>query len=101
MLLLLGRLTINPDVMDEYEAAVAAMSPKVLKEDGCAYYSLTVEDKTAGVVAVAELWRDEAALLHHFTQPWILDFLTKFQSHVVDSTIRAYDAENERDLPGG
>jgi len=101
MLLVLGRLTINPDVIDDYEADLTKMIPKVLTEDGCRYYSLVIENKDKGIVSVSELWDDEAALLKHFTQPWIVDFVTKFGAQIQASTLKVFDASNERDLPGG
>lgn len=100
MLLVLGQLTINKDIVDAYEADLNEMIPKVKQEDGCLYYSLCFQDKANGVVSVSEMWTDEAALLTHFTQPWIVDFMTKYGSHVLGSTLKVYDAENERPLPG-
>ncbi len=100
MIAVIGRLTMNPDIMDTYESDLAVMIPKVLTEDGCHYYALHVEDKVKGTVAVTEMWRNEAALLAHFGQPWIVEFMEKYGSAVLGSTLKVYDLADERDLPG-
>lgn len=100
MLLVLGRLTLPADTIGDFDRDLKAMLPRVLAEDGCRYYSLVPEDRAAGTVAVAEMWRDEAALIAHLQQPWILEFMASYGEKILESSVKVYDAANERDLPG-
>lgn len=99
MIILMGRLTIKPDVAKAYSEDVEDMSKKVVAEDGCLYYSLVVEDAEKGIVSVSEIWRDEPALFVHWGQPWVTEFLEKYGSAVTGSTLQMYDGSNQRDLP--
>lgn len=100
MISIIGRLNINPAVMVDYAKDVKALSEKVVAEDGCHYYSLVVEDAKKGIVSIAELWRDEPALFVHWGQPWVTEFMEKYGAEVTGSTLKMYDTNNERDLPG-
>ncbi len=99
MIVLMGRLTINPRVIKTYEADVKKLSKKVLNEDGCLYYSLVVEDREKATVSVSEMWRDESALFVHWGQAWVTGFMEKYGSSVTSDTLQMYDASNQRDLP--
>ena len=87
MITIIGRLNIEPAVMENYDRDVKELSSKVVKEDGCHFYSLVVEDK-------------EPALFVHWGQPWVTDFMEKYGAKVTGSTLKMYDTTNERDLPG-
>jgi len=99
MLLVIGKMTMDAAVIDALSTDVMAMLPKVLQEDGCYHYSLAAEDTDAGIIAVAEMWRDEAALIKHLKQPWIVEFSRKYGPKMLGSTVKVYDAVNERSLP--
>ncbi len=99
MISIVGRLTLNPATMTAYTSDAAAMSEEVVKEDGCIFYSLLVEDTENGIVSIAEIWRDEPALFVHWSQPWVTAFMEKYGSQVTGSTLKLYDVSNERDLP--
>lgn len=99
MITIIGRLNIEPAGMENYDRDVKELSSKVIKEDGCHFYSLVVEDKENGVVTIAEIWRDEPALFVHWGQPWVTDFMEKYGAKVTGSTLKMYDTTNERDLP--
>ena len=100
MISIVGRLTLNPEIMTIYASDAAAMSEDVVKEDGCVFYSLLVEDFEKGVVCVSEIWRDEPALFVHWGRPWVTAFMEKYGAQVTGSTLKLYDLSNERDLPG-
>lgn len=101
MIFVQGTMTMDPACIPAFKVAVAAMVEKVRAEEGCLHYSLLVEDDATGFVQVTEAWRDDAALLVHFTMPWIADFLAKFSAHMQASTVQIYDvAGAPRPLPG-
>lgn len=100
MISIIGRLALNPETMKTYSSDAAALNKKVAIEDGCVFYSLLVENLDEGIVSVAEIWRDEAALFVHWDQPWVTAFMEKYGAQVTGSTLKLYDLSNERDLPG-
>jgi len=100
MIFVAGTMTMNPEIIDDFKADVAAMVDKVRAEDGCLHYSLLIEDADKGLVNVLEKWRDDDALLVHFEQPWIMAFFEKFFPHLRDTTVKVFDISGERPLPG-
>ena len=100
MIFVQGMMTMDPACIADFERDVAAMLGKVRADDGCLFYSLLVEDAARGLVVVCEQWRDDAALLVHFTQPWIADFLGNYGEKMLDSTVQVFDiAGDPRPLP--
>jgi len=91
MIALLGEMTLPPELMGAFEREVAAMRSKVLAEQGCHHYSLLIEDRAAGLVNVAEVWDDDAALVVHMKQPWIGAFMARFGGHILGSTVMIHD----------
>ncbi len=100
MIFVQGTMNMEPACIADFERDVAAMVGKVRAEDGCLFYSLLVEDAATGLVIVCEQWRDDAALLVHFTQPWIADFLGQYGEKMLASTVQVFDIAGEpRPLP--
>ena len=99
MIIVAGTLTINPAKIGEFVRDVAAMVDRVRAEAGCYHYSLLVEDAATGLVNVLEQWEDDAALLVHFTQPWIAEFSRRHGPEMLASTVRILDVAGERPLP--
>jgi quinol monooxygenase YgiN len=100
MIFVQGTMNMNPAIIPEFTADVAAMRPKVLTEDGCQYYSLLVEDAATGLVNVIEQWSDDDALKVHFTMPWVSGFFAKYVGHMQASTVQVFDiAGVPRPLP--
>jgi quinol monooxygenase YgiN len=100
MIFVQGTMNMDPACIAEFVSDVAAMRGKVLAEDGCLHYSLLVEDAATGLVNVIEQWRDDDALIVHFTMPWIGTFFAKYASKMRASTVQIFDiAGDARPLP--
>lgn len=100
MIFVQGTMTMDPACIADFKADVAAMIEKVRAEDGCLQYSLLVEDDADGLVQVLEQWRDDDALMVHFSMPWIADFFAKFAPKMRASTVQIFDiAGDPRPLP--
>jgi quinol monooxygenase YgiN len=100
MIFVQGTMNMQPDCIPDFVADVAAMRDKVVAEDGCSFYSLLIEDAATGLVNVIEQWRDDDALMVHFTKPWIAEFFAKFSPKMLASTVQIFDvAGNARPLP--
>jgi quinol monooxygenase YgiN len=100
MIFVAGTLTVNPALLAEFQQDVAAMAGRVRQEPGCHHYSLLTEDAQTGLVNVLEQWADDAALSTHLMQPWIVEFYTKYVSHLLALNVKVYDISGERALPG-
>ena len=61
MIFVAGTMTMNPEIIDDFKAEVAAMVDKVRAEDGCLHYSLLVEDADKGLVNDCLLYTSDAA----------------------------------------
>jgi quinol monooxygenase YgiN len=100
MIFVAGTLTVNPALLPEFQADVAAMAGRVRQERGCHHYSLLAEDPRTGLVNVMEQWSDDEALAVHLKQPWVVDFFNKYVSHLLALNVKVYDISGERALPG-
>ena len=100
MIFVAGTMTLNPNVLVDFERDVAAMLAQVKEEKGCRHYSLLVEDASSGVVNVHEVWDDDAALTTHLAQPWIATFFNRYSGHMRSHTLKIYDIAGMRSLPG-
>lgn len=100
MIFVQGTMNMEPNCIPDFVKDVASMREKVLCEDGCLFYSLLVEDAETGLVNVVEQWRDDDALLKHFTMPWIGDFMGRYGNKMMASTVQIYDISGDaRPLP--
>jgi quinol monooxygenase YgiN len=100
MIFVAGTMTFEPAHIAGFQRDVAAMIETVRAEAGCHHYSLLVEDADAGIVNVLEQWTDDAALLAHLKQTWILEFFGRHGGHLKASTVRIFDISGIRPLPG-
>lgn len=100
MIFVQGTMNMEPSCIPDFVTDVAAMRDKVLSEDGCHFYSLLIEDAATGLVNVIEHWRDDDALMVHFTMPWIGEFFTKYSPKMQASTVQIFDISGQaRPLP--
>ena len=90
MLMVIGKMKMAQSVMDDIAEDIVKLVPQVLKEDGCVHYSLAIENNKNGLVAVCEVWRDEAALAVHLEQPWVTDFSAKFMPLLESHTLKIF-----------
>ena len=60
---------VKPGCLEEQEKRVRASAAKCLQEDGCLRMEVFVPEGQANKLVLSELWRDEAALEVHRSQP--------------------------------
>ena len=99
MIFVAGTLTVKPALLADFQADVAAMIGRVRREQGCHHYSLLAENSATGLVNVLEMWDDDAALVTHLRQPWIVTFFNKYVNHLLAMSVKVYDISGVRDLP--
>lgn len=98
MFMIIGQMTMAKEAMGNYAEDVQSLIDKVVKEDGCKYYSLAVQDEEAGLICVTEIWSDEDALNVHLKQPWVQAFNEKYMSLLKSHTLKIYDGDYVRDF---
>lgn len=99
MIFVSGTINIDPAHALEFASDITALFPTVRAEAGCLQYALHLEDAATGRFNVIERWADDAALVVHLKQPWIVDFYGKYIAHVQAMDMHVYDVAGVRDLP--
>ena len=93
MLMVIGKMKMAQSAMDDIADDIVKLVPQVLKEDGCVHYSLAVENNKNGLIAVCEVWRDDAALAVHLEQPWVTDFSAQVMPLLETHTLKVFNGD--------
>ena len=96
MIHVLAFITVNASELDTFLEIFKANVPKVLEEEGCVEYSVTVDFPTElpiqetnpNVVTVVEKWETFAHLQAHFTAPHMLEYKTKVEDIVEEVSLK-------------
>lgn len=99
MLIVAGTMIVQPEGLVALREIIGPHKQKTEAEDGSVLFSLGVVSETTGEVTVLEIWRDEAALRSHHTQPHTAYFLERVGPHINSMDLTLYDTANERPLP--
>ena len=100
MIIVAGYLTVDPAQLTRFEQAIAKVVDTVRKEDGCRHYSVPAEDRDRGLINVAEVWRDQAAVDTHLAQPWIKDLFARVMSLIRSTYAPIYEVVGVRERHG-
>ena len=96
MIHVLASITVNASELDTFLEIFKANVPKVMEEEGCVEYSVTVDFPTElpiqatnpNVVTVVEKWKTFAHLEAHFTAPHMLEYKAKVEGMVEDVSLK-------------
>ncbi len=96
MINVLASITVKASELDEFLEIFKTNVPKVLKEEGCLEYSVTVDFPTEvpiqeanpNIVTVVEKWETFPHLQAHFTAPHMLDYKAKVEGMVEDVSLK-------------
>jgi hypothetical protein len=72
---LVGTARARPGMADALEARLVSLVAPTRREAGCAAYHVHRDRADRDLFVFYEAWRDRAALLKHFEEPYILAFL--------------------------
>lgn len=97
MIILMGYIHLNPSDVSEFVTDVQAITRSTKAEEGCLFYTVTLDDASAGRMLVVERWRDEQSLAAHMQAQQTKTFLEKWASRMQSDVLR-YNASNERSL---
>lgn len=91
----MGTIRIPDGAIDRARPAMAAMLAASRAEDGCLAYSYAQDVLEPGVIHIAELWRDRAALDAHFQTPHMAAWRAQFGAiGVSDRDLMLYEADD-------
>lgn len=74
MLLISGTFRLSEDNLPEARSAMQRMIEASREEDGCISYAYAQDILDPKLIRVHEIWRDKAALDHHFTTRHLADW---------------------------
>ena len=101
MIIVIGRAEIDPAALPAILPQLAGMMAATRAEDGCISYSLAVEDAAAGIMTIAERWRDLAALQAHLATPHMAAFNAASRGMIRSLVATRYDASGAADVAVG
>ena len=96
MIHVLASITVKASEREAFLEIFKANVPRVLKEEGCVEYSVTVDFPTkvpiqetnANVVTVVEKWETFPHLEAHFTAPHMLEYKAEVEGMVKDVSLK-------------
>lgn len=97
MIIVMGHITLQPSDVSGFIADMQQFATTTRAEDGCLFFSATVEDAAAGRILVTERWRDQAALTAHL-EAHATEVFVKIWAGRMTGEILKFDAANERGL---
>ena len=99
MLVVGGRIRIDPKDRDKAVQAAAAMMRESNAEAGCISYVFSGDLEEPGVFRIFEEWEDEAALKAHFKTPHMATFNKVIGSlNVLEVDVKRYDVSQTSQL---
>jgi quinol monooxygenase YgiN len=99
MVIVQGKARFAPGVIDRHLEALQAMVAATREEEGCIAYSYAVDVSEPDTLRICELWRDQAALDHHFATPHMAALnAVMAEAKPLELAITAHDASDPRPL---
>jgi quinol monooxygenase YgiN len=97
MLLIVGTIRLPADKVADARPAMQRMVEASRAEDGCEEYCYSEDVLDPGLIHVEELWRDQAALDHHFASDHLAEWRATWrQLGIRDRNLRMYDVSEPR-----
>ena len=99
MLVVGGKIQIDPKDREKAVAAAAVMMRESNNESGCISYVFSEDLEQPGLFRIFEEWEDEAALKAHFKTPHMADFNKVIGSlKVLGADVKRYDVSKTTQL---
>ncbi|MEM7076993.1 MAG: putative quinol monooxygenase [Pseudomonadota bacterium] len=95
MIVVNGRLTIDPASLPAIKDALATMETASRAEAGCHDYTFSVEVNDAAQMRITESWESVEALQAHFATPHMAEFRKTLAAHPPNSSDVKFYEVNE------
>ncbi len=101
MIVIAGRVVVDPNKQDAAIPAAQEMMEETLKESGCAAYKFSADLTESGVFHIFEEWESQEALDAHFASPHMAKFRSTVGTlGVKEMTVSRYDVSKKGPLSG-
>jgi len=101
MIVIAGRVVVDPDNSDAAIPVAQEMMQETLKESGCAAYHFSADLAQKGVFHIFEEWETQEALDAHFASPHMAAFQKAVgELGVRELTVSRYDVSKKGPLGG-
>jgi quinol monooxygenase YgiN len=100
MIVIEGRLTVDPADRDTVAALMIPMSEASEAEDGCLQYRFSEEVGRPGQFRLAEIWESEDALGAHFGSPHMATFTAGLGPVTMDTELWKFQVTSREPLGG-
>ncbi len=81
MIVVNAKIVADENTIAAMKSAIAAMEIASRAEEGCEYYTFSVELNDPNVMRITERWLTAAALQAHFTTPHMAEFQAAMAAH--------------------
>lgn len=102
MIIVIGRVEVDPAKVDGLRPALQTMMRATFEESGCLSYSIAIEDEGGAdrpaVLSITERWSDERDLQSHGASAHMAAFNKAVEGAVWSLDLKIFDATNERPL---
>jgi len=102
MIVIAGRMSIDPAKRDEAAAAARTVGAATKAEAGCEAYEFSFDIDDPATIHIFERWASQEALDQHFQTPHLAAFGQALGSLGVHATdVRQYQIDSWKSLSGG
>lgn len=99
MIVIAGRMRFDAAKLDHALAVLAPVVAATRTELGNVHYGYHVDLDDPSVLFLFEEWRDEAALLAHFTMPYVVEFLDALPTlGMVEADVHRYEVTGKQPM---
>ncbi len=99
MIIVAGKLTIDPAKAEDAKEAAAAVMTATRAEAGNNAYVIAIDPIEEGVLNIFEQWADEDALTSHMGEPHMAAFMAAMGTFgIADMSVKKYTGAQESDL---
>ncbi len=92
MIVIAGRVTIDPDKAGEAVEAMVPMVEATLEEDGCIDYVLSMDPVQPGLIRIFEKWEDDDSLTAHIRSEHMAEYLGRMAGFgVTERLVERFD----------
>lgn len=99
MIVITGTVRFPAENLEAAKPHIQALVDATRQEDGCIDYRFSADMFDKGLIHIAEVWRDAAALTAHTTAPHIAPWRAAGKElGVHERKLSAFDADNQRSV---
>ena len=95
MIMVVGRIFVDPSDLEEFVSDTQSAASGAESQEGCLFYSFSVENAANGATVFVERWRDEETHNMHRSRAASVQWYEKWSTKI-RIEMQMYDLHNER-----